>query len=453
MLGNIAKAWFGNFTADELKKFIKLGVIFSLVIGVYWTLRPLKDSIFQSMAHQDNQPWAKLLSLVVLFPLVILYSKIVDKVSRHKLFYVLGTLYAVGIFIMGLLFLHPTIGLANTHVDPSRILAWVWYVFVESYGSLVVALFWAIAADTTSPDAAKRGFPFVVMFGQIGSILGPLELIPLSKYFGNSAPVVLICGGLVILMMAAMAYFMATTPREQLAGYSGVVSPEQTKHEAEPGFFEGLKLLVSQKYLLGIFAVIGFFEIITTIIDFNFKCKVAATFALEQERACYLGDYAVWVNIVAFLSLLFGVSNIQRRLGIRVSLVLMPFIVFAMVLSFWFAPNVQTLFWIMVAAKAMNYALNGPALKQLYIPTTKETKYKVQAWIEAFGSRGSKATGSGFNLLKKPFQGAFGVAAGEAYMIALGAYLAFGLIAAWLLVALYLGKTYDKAVQENKVVC
>ena len=93
------KAWFGDFQKEELKKFLKLGVIFAFVIGVYWTLRPLKDSIFSSLAHADNQPYAKLVSLIVLFPLVMLYSKLVDKFSRHKLFYIIGGAYCVGTLI------------------------------------------------------------------------------------------------------------------------------------------------------------------------------------------------------------------------------------------------------------------------------------------------------------------------------------------------------------------
>lgn len=134
------KAWFGDFQKEELKKFLKLGGIFAFVIGVYWTLRPLKDSIFSSLAHADNQPYAKLVSLIVLFPLVMIYSKLVDKIARHKLFYVIGGVYCVGTLILGLLFMHPTIGLANTTIDAHRYIAWVWYVFVESYGSIVVAL-------------------------------------------------------------------------------------------------------------------------------------------------------------------------------------------------------------------------------------------------------------------------------------------------------------------------
>ena len=166
------KAWFGDFQKEELKKFLKLGGIFAFVIGVYWTLRPLKDSIFSSIVGVTNQPAAKWVSLIVLFPLVILYSKLVDKFSRERLFYVIGTAYILGVIIFGLLFYHPTIGLANTTVDQWRIVGWLWYVFVESYGSIVVALFWAFAADLVSPNSAKKGFPLVVMFGQLALFLG-----------------------------------------------------------------------------------------------------------------------------------------------------------------------------------------------------------------------------------------------------------------------------------------
>lgn len=449
------KAWFGNFSKEELKKFLKLGVIFAFVIGVYWTMRPLKDSIFSSIAHADNQPWAKLLSLICLFPLIILYSKMVDRIARHRLFYWLGGIYCAGTVILGLLFMHPTIGLANTTIDATRIIAWIWYVFVESYGSLVVALFWAFAADMVSPDAAKRGFPLVVMIGQLGSIFGPMFLTPLGKnYFGNSGPTVLICGILIAIMMLLIYLFMATTPKDQLKGYHvGQTSPDIKKGEVEPGFLEGLKLLINEKYLLGIFGVIAIYEIIVTIIDFNFKYLVFTTFDSEVLRSAYLGDYAVKVNIVAFLCLLFGISNIQRRLGIKVSLALMPFIVAAMVISFKLYPIVGTLFWIMVAAKAINYALNGPALKQLYVPTSQEVKYKSQAWIETFGSRSSKAAGSGVNLLKKPFQAWKGDVAGLTLLLSLSTGLSLTLLVAWFFVALYLGKTYEKAVAKNEVVC
>ena len=73
------KVVFGDFEPEELKKFILLGVIFGLIIGIYWTLRPMKDALFQDIVGGTYQPRAKMLSLLVVFPLVIIYSKLVEK--------------------------------------------------------------------------------------------------------------------------------------------------------------------------------------------------------------------------------------------------------------------------------------------------------------------------------------------------------------------------------------
>jgi len=108
---------------------------------------------------------------------------------------------------------------------------------------------------------------------------------------------------------------------------------------------------------------------------------------------------------------------------------------------------------LMVGSKAINYALNGPALKQLYIPTTHDVRFKSQAWIETFGSRASKEAGALFNMLLVPLQKSLGTVAGRARHVVLSSYLGFTLVAAWFLIALYLGRKYKKAIDNDKVVC
>lgn len=108
---------------------------------------------------------------------------------------------------------------------------------------------------------------------------------------------------------------------------------------------------------------------------------------------------------------------------------------------------------LMVGSKAINYALNGPALKQLYIPTTHDVRFKAQAWIETFGSRASKEGGSIFNMALAPLQKSLGMVAGRVRHVMLSSYLGFGLVIAWFFIALFLGKTYKKAIDNNKVVC
>ncbi len=115
--------------------------------------------------------------------------------------------------------------------------------------------------------------------------------------------------------------------------------------------------------------------------------------------------------------------------------------------------SLSFLFTLMVGSKAINYALNGPALKQLYIPTTPDVRFKAQAWIETFGSRASKEAGSLFNMLLTPLQKSFGALAGRSYYLNASGALGFPLLALWLVIALYLGRSYNNAIERKEVVC
>jgi len=132
-------------------------------------------------------------------------------------------------------------------------------------------------------------------------------------------------------------------------------------------------------------------------------------------------------------------------MGIKTALALVPLIIGGAFLMFYLYPNVVVLFYIMIGAKAINYALNGPSLKQLYVPTSEDAKYKSQAWIESFGSRSAKATGSFFNMTKAA------LGSNMYFFIALVATL--GLVGFWFAIAIYLANQYNKAIDKGTIVC
>jgi AAA family ATP:ADP antiporter len=451
MLSRIATALWGKFESrDELKKFGILGLIFGLIIGTYWALRPMKDSIFNAIVGGENIWLAKIVSLCVIFPLVILYGKLIDWYPRHKVFYFLIGIYAILAVGFTWAFFHPEIGLLNTTKNAGRVIGWAWYVYVESFGSLIVALFWAFTTDITTSESAKRGFPVIALLGQTGNILGPWILN--TRFLGvkTSAPLVGISAALMVATGILLWVFMRVVPKNQLEGYHGV----NEEKESEPGFLEGLKLLCSHAYLLGIFAIVTIYEIIITIIDFHFKQSAFAEYANEAHVNAYLADYAVWTGIIATLCVFLGINNIQRKLGMTVSLLLLPVLVIGAILMIKMNPmTLPIAFWIMVFSKAVNYALNQPTLKQLYIPTTKDAKYKSQAWIEMFGSRGSKAIASAVNSYRPTFIKALGFVQGVNKFLSIVTVVSLGMIGAWFVVAWYVAKTFNKAIKENKVVC
>src|SRR5207237_4448829 len=88
---------FGNFENEEFKKFLKMGVIFALIVGVYWTLRPLKDAVFIQLVDKLQLPFAKTVSVLALLPLVMFYTRLLEKTSREKMLVILPAFYGIAV--------------------------------------------------------------------------------------------------------------------------------------------------------------------------------------------------------------------------------------------------------------------------------------------------------------------------------------------------------------------
>ena len=449
---------FGVFEKEEFKKFLRMGSIFALIIGVYWTLRPLKDAIFMQLVDKMYLPYAKTISVLALLPLVMFYTKLLGKTSREKMFVILPAFYGISILCFSILIGASQASpeeIASRSLVPfvaTQALGYIWYMFVESFGSLVVALFWAFATDTTEAPSAKRGFPLVVAIGQMGGILFPYTIGGLPHRLGLETDTLsmAILGGLCLTLIPLVKYFLKVTPSNLLTSFGENTKKEETNHE--PGFFEGLKLMLAHRYLICIFAANFIYELIVTIFDFNFKLA-AGTAYTGVALSNYLSLYASSVNTVSLLCLLLGISNVTRFLGVGVALASMPIIVGFALFGFLTLDSLSFLFALMVGSKAINYALNGPALKQLYIPTTSDVRFKAQAWIETFGSRASKEAGSLFNMLLRPMQSIFGAVAGRANYLTLSGAIGFPLLVLWFAIAVYLGRNFRKAIDEKKVIC
>ena len=442
---------FGHFEKEEFKKFLRMGLIFALIIGVYWTLRPLKDSIFIQLVDKLQLPYAKTVSVLALLPLVMFYTKLLEKTSREKMLRILPTFYGISVLVFA-----ACMYFVQAATEPTiltKTVGYIWYVFVESFGSLVVALFWAFAADTTEPTSAKRGFPLVVAIGQAGGIFLPYGVggLPHRLHLSTDTLSMAILGILILLILPLIRYLLKATPSHLLVSYEGT-NEKAVERKQEPGFLEGLKLLLKHKYLLSIFAANFIYEVVITIFDFNFKVA-ASSLHTGVALSHYLSLYGSSVNIVSLGCLLLGISNVTRFLGVGVALAAMPVIVGLALVGFLSMDSLAFLFTLMVGSKAINYALNGPALKQLYIPTTPDVKFKAQAWIETFGSRTSKQAGSVFNMSLAPLQKSMGELVGKARYMMLSGAICFPLLVLWFIVAIYLGRAFKKAIHDKSVIC
>lgn len=441
---NLFTSVFRGFESpEERKKFSILAVLFGLTIGVYWLFRPLKDSVFLTMVGRDYQPWAKILSIFVTILSVMVYSRLVDKYPRHKLLYGYSVFYALLSIVFAFFIIDPSVGLANTTEDPHRYLGWLFFLFVESFGSTMVALFWSFVADTTTPDSARRGYALIVLGAQSGGVIIPL-LGKIVINYSSSGSAMLICVLGICCIPAVVYYFMHTVSRKQLKGFDGSKNALEKGKKTKIKFLDGLYLVATRPYVLAIFTMVAFYEVVIIMIDFQFKWLAKAEYT-GDALTNFFTTYAITINVIAVLSVLLGSKSIMRRLGLSRTLLLLPIVVGAAAIIVNMNPVLWVAFVVMVMCKSINYSLNQPAKEQLYIPTSKDTKYKAKAWIDMFGIRFSKGTASAINTLR-PF---LGIATFTMMSLGLSAVL----IGVWFFAAMFLGKEHSAAIEQDRIVC
>lgn len=433
LLMKICNFSFGSFEEEEIERFTRFGLIFFLLIGVYWTLRPLKDSIFIQLVGKTFIPFAKTISLILVLPIISIYTKILKRFKQKKTFQILTYFYitVIALFVLPV-FLSQSHIITNKLI--SNIIGYSWYFTVESFGSIMIALFWGILTDTTDAQSAKKGFALVFLLGQIGGIILPFTITGMPLILGIKTDIISL-----LAVMCAMCLIIPTS--EKFFEVTSVAYSNETNKKTK--FIDGIKLLCSHKYLMGLLLMELLFEFVMTIIDFNFK-MLAGTVYSGVELTQYLAKMASSVNAMSALIIIFLSNRIQRLFGLKTAVLAIPVVVGGVFLYFINAnPSLKTMFILVVTGKAVNYAFRS-SFKQLYIPTTPDVHFRLQAWNDVFGSRSAKQLGSVFNMLY--------LAVGKIKYLMFNKVIGFPLVTIWIATAFYLGKTHEKAINNKRII-
>lgn len=437
MSNRIVQTLWGDLKGDELKKFILLAAGFFFIIGSYWPMRTLKDSFFINMVGPTWQPYVKLLSLLTFFPVVLLYSKLVDIFSKKNLIYVILAFYASLGLIFVILLHHPWVGLQNTQAAPTRLFAWFFYVYAETYVSLIVSLYWSFASDITSQESAKKGYGLIIFGTQLGGVISMVVGNALSydtDLYAHRAPMILLISIILFAGIGLMTKLLQNFVNERA---DGLLTQEQ---DEKVGFVEGLRTIFTHPYVVGVFGLIFFHELISTVMNYQMLLLIPKTFTSGGLVNRYLFTYNLCVQLIACLFGLVGTSFFQRRFGIKFCIVTYPLLLGASILTYLCYPTLSTIFYVMLIAKAINYAFNQPAKEVLYIPTSRTIKYKSKAWVDMFGARLAKGGGSMFDAT---FSG---------ILVGLPSFIIMFFIGTWVTIANLLGNRFQKAVKNNEII-
>ncbi|KAG7362732.1 TLC ATP/ADP transporter [Nitzschia inconspicua] len=455
---------------SEMLRTLSLATTLFFMIGGYWLLRSLKDTVLISLCGVQAIPKAKMLSVLVVLGVVTVYNRLLDSsIPKHQLFYVFGTFYFFLFCSIALMLMNPEIGLANQHQSEGRLLGWISYCSIESYGSVMVSLFWSFANSNISLETAKASYGVMVAVAQLGSIIGPAIIKFYAEEWGVAQCYFLGAMALLLLQGTMYLYIRKYGTNEQWeAEKNAQVDAPPPKKKERAGILEGLFLFWKYNYIKGIFAISCLFMVEVTIVDFTLKmlakdffseeypCEITNTacyntetgeFGLSREAtnamASFMGEFGVATNSLSFIFSLMGTSAVIRYLGLRLTLLLFPTLCLIVIIIVRLRPTLYVVFFAMILLKANSYALNNPTKELLYQPTSSAVRYKAKSWIDIFGARGSKALGS---VVTNAFSDSAPslVANGSLVGMAVSCFLIWN--------ARYMGKKFDEYTESGYVV-
>ena len=386
-----------------------------LMLGGYYLLKTAREGFILSEGGAEVKSYSSAGQAVLLLFLVPAYGALASRVNRVQLVQWVTLFFASNL----VLFLAALAGGLRVGI--------VFFLWVGIFNVMVIAQFWAFAADLYTEEQGKRLFPLIGIGSSLGAWVGSMRAGQLMQSSGSSR---LLAGGAVILVFCVVLMRIAdrvTTRHAQDARRS------DPKLAAGPG---GFKMLLSDRYLTLIAMLVVVLNVVNTSGEYLFGRYVVETANTlygsgpdaEASRQRFIGEtygsYFGYINLTGFLLQAFVVSRVFKFVGVGRALFVHPIVALSSYLLMLRAPSLEAIRLLKIADNSINYSLGNTAMQALWLPTSRETKYKAKQAVDSFCMRAGDVVSAGV------------VYAGELTALPAGGFAAVNVVFAsgWLLV-------------------
>jgi AAA family ATP:ADP antiporter len=213
-------------------------------------------------------------------------------------------------------------------------------------------------------------------------------------------PLLLLSAAILILSLLVNNYIESRSAKKVAIPESKDVT---TQDEPKISKADALKVVLRNKYLLMIALIVLFSNVVNTTGEYILGRSVetaayeAADTAsvIDTEEVGFIEEYigafySRFFSVVGLLGLLFQlflVSRIIKFFGMRVGLVILPIIAFAGYTVIALVPLLAVIRWSKVGENATDYSLQNTVRHILFLPTTREEKYKAKVAIDSIFQR------------------------------------------------------------------
>src|SRR5688572_6436184 len=381
---------FADVRAGEGVGALLLALNIFLLLAGYSVMRPARDGLILSEGGAEAASYSAAAQAVLLTAVVPLYGWLGTRVRRIRLIAIVMTFFSVtlvGFYVGGRLGLREGVA---------------FYIWIGLINVFIVSQFWAFANDLYTEGQGRRLFPFIGVGQSLGAWVGAAAVTPLVRGL-NYTPYTLMllgAGALMIALSITLVVNRRETARADPAGAAADVAPL--------GPQGGFELVLKDRYLFWIAVLTVLLNVVNTtggyVLNRLIVAEAAARFgtdpsavaASRQFITAFSGSIIATVNLVGFLLQLFVTSRVIRYLGVRGALFILPVLALINYSIIAVAPILAVVRIGKILENSTDYSIQNTLRQALFLPTSREAKYKAKAAIDTFFTRAGDVLSAAF---------------------------------------------------------
>lgn len=395
-----------------------------ILMAAYYILRPVRDALASDWTDAEvSFLWT--LNFFISTFIVAAYGFAVSKVEFRRLVPGIYTFFAASFVVF-----YFAVQSAQDAVFVDK----AFYLWVSVFALFHVSVFWSFMADTFNKEQAGRLFAMIAAGASLGAIAGPL----ISGLFASQLGVetLMLIAAVMLMLPIPIILYLGKLKTTELHNVGLQVDEAKTKIGGNP--FGGFKEFFTNPYLLGIGVFIILYTGIGSFVYLEQK-NLLAPYDMETRTTIY-GYRDAILNTMTYLLAFFVTGRLVTKLGMPVTLPLVPVLIIAGMLILAFSPLLMVAVGLHIVSKAGNYGVTRPAREMLFTQVSRESRFKTKPVIDIVAYRGGDVImGWFFTGLTQ------GLGLGLAAVAAVGA----GIAAVWAFVGYLLGRKYELGADES----
>ena len=313
---------------------------------------------------------------ILLIGVIPIYGWLASHVRRVLLISITTTFFAVCLVVFAAL------GAAGTP------LAAVFFIWAGIFNVFMLAMFWGFANDIYTEAQGRRLFPMVGVGASVGALVGAESIRPLVTYLEFTPYSVMVTAAAVIMVALGVTYLVNQRETARADGHAAKSNQEPLSREG------GFTLVVKDRYLTWIFLLMILVNIVNstgnyllyTLVE-TYSDTIADLKARQEYVSLFQGSFDALVSRVTLVLQLFATSRLIRWFGVRGSLFILPLIALVNYSIIAVAPILAIIRIGKVLENSGDYSIQNTVRQALFLPTSREAKYKAKAAIDTFGQR------------------------------------------------------------------